>query len=80
MKCARCMGAMIEDHLHGLEGPLRELWAFCWRCQRCGYISDRLISQNLAGGQKIMVRLSIEPDYMDEEVHLGAESFIGRTA
>ena len=80
MKCPRCLGSMIEEHLQDLEGPLRELWAICWRCLNCGHIADRVLRQNCAGGQRVVLRLSLEPDYSDEEVHLGAESFIGRAA
>ena len=81
MTCSRCRGFMVEDHFLDFNGSFREMWAISWRCVNCGHVHDFLIEQNrLALKGKVSVFPSGEPDYQDDEVHLGAESFINRAA
>jgi len=43
----------------------------------CGHVDDSVIEQNrLTQQEQVLVRPSGAPDYQDDEVHLGAESFI----
>ncbi len=81
MNCSRGRGFMVEDHFLDYEGAFREMWATSWRCLNCGQVYDAVIEQNrLARREKVLVFPSSEPDYQDEEVHLGAESFIKKAA
>ncbi|MEX5214391.1 MAG: hypothetical protein NW703_09545 [Nitrospiraceae bacterium] len=43
MKCARCHGLMIEDHLLDIRESLGPMWIKTWRCVSCGNIVDPLI-------------------------------------
>ena len=77
MDCSRCRGLMVEDHFLDFEGGFREMWTASWRCMNCGHVHDPVIEQHrLARRERGLMRPSSEPDYQDEEVHLGAESFI----
>jgi hypothetical protein len=72
---------MVEDHFLDFEGGFQEMWASGWRCLNCGQVYDAVIEQNrLARLEKVAVLPSGEPDYQDDEVHLGAESFIKKAA
>ncbi len=81
MHCSRCHGFMVEDQFLDFEGPFREMWATGWRCVNCGRLHDGVIEQNrLVREANVLVFPSGEPDYQDEEVHLGAEAFIKKAA
>jgi hypothetical protein len=81
MNCSRCRGLMVEDHFLDFEGGFREMWATSQRCLNCGHVYDAVVEQNrLAPQEKVVMFSSSEPDYQDEEVHLGAESFIMNAA
>ena len=81
MTCSRCQGFMVEDHVLDFEDPFRLIWATGWRCVNCGRIHDSVVEQNrLAPEEKASVFPSGEPDYQDDEVHLGAEAFIKNVA
>jgi uncharacterized Zn finger protein len=81
MNCSRCRGYMITDDCLDFEGQFREMWATSWRCLNCGHVYDAVIEQNrLARKAKVSVLMSTEPDYQDDEVHLGAEAFIKEAA
>ena len=76
MNCSRCKGLMVGAHFLDYEGGYGEMWTSSWRCVNCGHVHDSVIEQNrLARQEKVLVFPSSEPDYQDEEVHLGAESF-----
>ena len=76
MTCSRCRGFMVEDQFLDFEGSYREMWATSWRCLNCGHVYDFTIEQNRLAHEKKMLTLpSGEPDYQDDEVHLGSESF-----
>ena len=77
MHCLRCHGFMVEDQLLDMEGAYGQMWTTSLRCMNCGHIHDSVIEQNrLVRQEKVLVFSSGEPDYQDDEVHLGAESFI----
>ena len=81
MTCSRRRGLMIEDQFLDLQGAFGEMWTTSWRCVNCGHIHDPVIEQHrLAPQEQTLVLSSGESDYQDEEVHLGAESFIRRAA
>ena len=81
MTCSRCRGLMVEDQFLDLQGTCGQMWTTSWRCMNCGPLYDSVFVQNrLAHQEKILVLPSSEPDYQDEEVHLGSESFIRRAA
>jgi hypothetical protein len=80
MNCSRCRGFMVEDHFLDIQGQFREMWATSWRCVNCGRVHDPVTEQNRLAREEKAVVCSSEPDYEDEEVHLGAESFIERAA
>jgi uncharacterized Zn finger protein len=80
MNCSRCHGFMVKDHFLDIQGQFSEMWATSWRCLNCGHVYDAIIEQNRVAIQKILMPVNTEPDYQDEEVHLGAEAFIKKAA
>lgn len=81
MTCVRCLGLMIKDQFLDLESPYGQMWATSLRCVNCGHVHDSVIEQNRPARQeKGVARLSSEPDYQDDEVHLGVESLIRQAA
>jgi uncharacterized Zn finger protein len=81
MTCSRCSGLMLEDHFLDMEGSYGQMWTTSWRCMNCGRVHDSVIEQNqLARQEKVLAPPRGEPNYQDDEVHLGAESFIRRAA
>ena len=76
MTCRRCEGLMVEEHLRDFQGTYGFSRANGWRCMNCGCVRDSAIEQHrLAQQNKILALPSGEPDYQDEEVHLGVEAF-----
>ena len=81
MNCSRCQGFMIEEHFLDLQGAFGEMWTTSLRCMNCGHVHDAVIEQNrLARQEKLVALLSGEPDYQDDEVHLGVEAIIRHAA
>jgi len=81
MTCVRCQGLMVEDHFLDMEGGYGEMWARSRRCMNCGYVCDPVIEHNrLARPEQVLVSSSGEPDYQDDDVHLGAEAVIRQAA
>ena len=81
MTCSRCSGLMVEDHFLDCESSYGQMWTACWRCVNCDHIHDSAIEQHRRARQeKVLARSSVEPDYHDDEVHLGAEFIIRRAA
>ena len=81
MTCSRCRGLMVEGHFRDFDSAYGRMRRTSWRCVNCGRVHDSTIEQNrLARQKKVLALPSGEPDYQDDEVHLGAESFIRRTA
>ena len=81
MTCLRCEGLMVEDHCLDMEGAYGEMWTTSWRCMNCGRVHDAVIEQHqLAQQEKVLAVSSGAPEYQDDEVYLGAESFMRRAA
>lgn len=81
MNCSRCHGLMAKDHFMDFDGTIGHMWMTGWRCMNCGHVNDPRIERNRQLAQaKVSVLPSGEPDYEDEEVHLGAESFTAHAA
>jgi len=71
---------MAKDYFLDFEGGYCEMWTTSWRCLNCGHVYDAVIEQNRLARQEKLVMCSSEPDYEDDKVHLGAESFIKKAA
>jgi hypothetical protein len=72
---------MVRDHFLDFEGTTGHMWATGYRCMNCGHVHDPVIEQRrLAQLQQAAALRTVEPDYQDDEVHLGMESFIARAA
>jgi hypothetical protein len=81
MNCSRCRGLMVKDHFMDFEGTMGHMWMAGWRCMNCGHVYDPMIERNRELAQAELRALAIsEPDYEDEEVHLGAESITAHAA
>lgn len=81
MTCSRCCGLMVEDHFLDFDGTIGQMWAAGWRCMNCGRIHDSVIEQHqLARQGKVLVFPSGVPDFQENTVPLGAESFMRRAA
>jgi hypothetical protein len=73
MICSCCGDLLVEDRFRD--------WTARWRCLKCGHVHDSASVQNYHPRQeKDFFVNTPEPDYFDEEVHLGAESFVGSYA
>jgi hypothetical protein len=72
---------MVEDQLFDFEGTQGFMLMKGWRCVNCGRVHDSAIEQHrVARQEKVLALPRGEPDYQDDEVHLGAESFSRRPA
>lgn len=81
MTCLSCQRLIIEDQFLDLESPYGQMWATSLRCANCGHVHGSVIEQNrLLRLERVAALPSREPDYQDDEVHLGAESIIWRAA
>jgi hypothetical protein len=81
MNCSRCRGLMVKDHFMDFEGTIGHMWMMGWRCMNCGHVYDPMIERNRQLAQaELRALASSEPDYDDEEVHLGPESFTAHAA
>jgi len=68
---------MVENQLFDLEGTYGHMWTTSLRCMNCGHVHDSVMAQNRQIQQpKVVVVSSGAPDYQDDEVHLGAESYL----
>lgn len=43
MKCSRCCGLMVEDHLLDMQESYISMWMRALRCLACGNIVDPVI-------------------------------------
>ena len=81
MNCSRCHGLMAKDHFMDFEGTFGHMWMTAWRCLNCGHVCDPMIEQNRQLAKvEVQAHAANEPDYDDEEVHLGPESFTSHAA
>jgi len=68
---------MTEIHLLDMQGDYGEMWAGSARCVNCGHVHDPVIERNrLAQMKKSVAYASSEPDYHEDDVHLGVESYV----
>jgi len=74
------MGLMVKDDMLDFEGTSGHMWTKSWRCMNCGHVHDSVTEQNRRLKPKPVLVVTGEPDYQDEEVHLGPESYLGRVA
>lgn len=76
MNCSRCRGTMVGSHVRGYGRGNGKVSASGLQCLSCGYVHDSVIEPNgLLRHERSLGFQSSEPDYQDEEVHLGVESF-----
>ena len=76
MRCSRCQGLMLKDHLLDMAGGFGEMWAQSWRCMNCGAVHDAVIAQNrLAQEANVSVLASGQPDTQEAD-YLGGEAFV----
>jgi hypothetical protein len=81
MTCVCCLGLIVRDQFLDLKSPYEDMWVASLRCGNCGHVHESAIKQFHPVRQEKGGALSSgEPDYQDDEVHLGAESFIRRAA
>ncbi|MCM3901638.1 MAG: hypothetical protein ND866_08015 [Pyrinomonadaceae bacterium] len=81
MNCLRCSGLTVEDHFLDMASQFGQMWARSLRCVNCGYVHDSVTEQHrLARQEQVAALPSGEPDYQDDEVHLGVEFIIRRVA
>ena len=59
MKCTRCHGLMVEDHLLDVKESLGPMWITTWRCVACGNIVDPLILKHRAAQASQAPRLVV---------------------
>ena len=77
MRCSRCHGLMLNDHLLDMGGRLGEMWAQSWRCANCGGLHDAVIEQNrLAREANVSVPTSGQQHNQGDETYLGGEAFV----
>ena len=43
MRCTKCEGLMVTDHLIDIRESMIPMWMVGWRCVACGNIVDPLI-------------------------------------
>jgi hypothetical protein len=79
MNCSRCHGLMVKDHFMDFEGTFGHMWTTGYRCMNCGNVHDPVLERNRKA-VPLPVLAGAESDYQDDEVHLGAESFVARAA
>lgn len=76
MTCSRCSGFMLEEMFLDIKGGFGEMWARSARCVNCGHIHDSVIERNRLAQKQSVTFASSAPDYQEEDVHLGVESYV----
>ena len=70
MICSRCGELLLEDRFM--------VSAARWCCKKCGQVHDsKNVHTHIVNEHNRLFPRSSEPEYFDEEVHLGSESFLG---
>ena len=70
MICSQCGELLVEDRFMD--------WTARWRCLKCGHVQDSdTVQSYLARQENDFFSKHSKPDYCDEEIHLGSESFVG---
>ena len=66
MKCTRCQGLMVSDHLLDIKETMGPMWAKSWRCVACGNIVDPLIEKHRAERAKVAPLVTVSVGHEDE--------------
>lgn len=81
MHCSRCHSLMAKDHLLLFENATERMLMDGYRCMNCGHVHESPTQQyHLSRRKPVSVGKRFEPDYQDDDVHLGAESFVMQAA
>lgn len=81
MTTPRCCGFRTENNFIDFIGSYEQARVRNWHCVSCGQVHGSKIEHHRSTSQRNTWTLSSgEPDYQDEEVHLGVESFIRQAA
>ena len=77
MKCKRCRGLMVGDHLLDMAGGFGEMRTHSLRCLNCGAVYDAVVAKNrLLLQEAVSALVSGVSDSQDEDIYLGAEAMI----
>jgi len=67
MRCTKCEGLMVSDHLIDIKESSIPMWMKGWRCVACGNIVDRLILRHRmiqeAGATRLLKTPTCKPTY-----------------
>lgn len=67
MKCTKCEGLMVTDHLIDIRESAIPMWMKGWRCVTCGNIVDSLILRHRmiqdAGATRLLNTYACKPTY-----------------
>jgi hypothetical protein len=81
MTTPRCCRFRAEYNLLNLMGSYRQMRKICWRGVNSGQVPGPSIEQTRwVQQEKVLNPSSGVPDYDDNEVHLGMESFVRQVA
>jgi hypothetical protein len=77
MRCSRCQGLMVTEHLLDMEGGFGEMWVQSWRCSCCGALFDAVIDANRrARAEYVLMGTGEEAITQEDAPYLGGEAFI----
>lgn len=70
MKCSRCQGLMVRDHLLDIKETMGSMWVQSWRCVACGNIIDPLIEKHRMERAALVPQLVpvVVNEYEDDEL------------
>lgn len=72
MICSRCGELLLEDRFMD--------WATRGRCMKCGGTYDsKKVQNHIENEHNRLFPRSSEPEYFEDEVYLGLESFLGQS-
>lgn len=67
MKCSRCFGMMVRDHLLDIKETVGPMWIAGWRCVACGNIIDPVIEKHRAERAALAPKLVPVPAGADQD-------------
>ena len=70
MKCTRCQGLMVSDHLLDIRETMGSMWCKSWRCVACGNIVDPLIEKHRAERAAMVPQLVTASRELSDDEHL----------
>jgi hypothetical protein len=81
MTTPSCGGARTDYNFLDFIGSFGQITMPNWRCVIYSQLHSPKVEQSRSARQeKALTLSSAEPDYLDEEVHLGVESFLRKAA